>query len=135
MTFLLDTSAWLMSALREAALPGEIRKIIGDPDEMLGLSVFSLWEAAKKHQLGKLPLPLDLPAWLKAATPPQVQVLPLTPDIIVESTRLPDFPVNDPADQLIVATARVHNLALLTSDTKLKGYRHARIRYFTPVSS
>ena len=45
---------------------------------------------------------------------------------------LPDFPVNDPADELIVATARVHGLTLLTTDTKLKGYGHARIRYFTP---
>ena len=42
------------------------------------------------------------------------------------------FPVKDPADELIVATARLHGLTLLTSDTKLKGYRHARFRYFTP---
>ena len=45
-----------------------------------------------------------------------------------------DFPVRDPADELIVATARVHKLTLLTTDTKLKDYRHARIRYFTPVA-
>jgi len=77
-------------------------------------------EAAKKNQQGKLPLPMDLSAWLKAAVPPHVHVLPLTADIIVESTRLPEFPVNDPADQLIVATARVHKLMLLTTDTKLK---------------
>ena len=57
----------------------------------------------------------------------------LTTDIIAESTRLPEFPVNDSADQLIVATARVHKLMLLTTDTKLKGYRHARIRYFPPI--
>jgi PIN domain nuclease of toxin-antitoxin system len=76
---------------------------------------------------------MDLPHWFKAAVPHYVNVLPLTADIIVESTRLPDFPVNDPADQLIVATARVHKLTLLTSDTKLKGYRHARIHYFTPI--
>jgi PIN domain nuclease of toxin-antitoxin system len=41
--------------------------------------------------------------------------------------------VNDPGDELIVATARIHKLTLLTTDTKLKGYRHARIHYFTPV--
>lgn len=133
MRYLLDSSVWLLSALREDALPADIQKIIGDADEMLGLSVFSLWEAAKKHQQGKLPLPMDLSAWLKAALPPQVRVLPLSADIIVESTRLPEFPVNDPADQLIVATARVHKLTLLTTDTKLKGYRHARVLYFTPV--
>ena len=133
MRYLLDSSVWLMSALREQVLPEDIQEIVSNADETLGLSIFSLWEAAKKHQQGKLSLPMDLPAWLKAAVPLHVHILPLTADIIVESTRLPDFPVNDPADQLIVATARVHKLTLLTTDTKLKGYRHARIQYFTPV--
>lgn len=133
MKYLLDTSAWLMSALREQVLPDEIKDIVGDANETLGLSIFSLWEAAKKHQQGKLPLPTDLSHWLKAAVPQNLQLLPLTAEIIVESTRLPEFPVNDPADQLIMATARVHKLTLLTSDTKLKGYRHARIRYFSPI--
>jgi PIN domain nuclease of toxin-antitoxin system len=131
--YLLDSSVWLMSALREQVLPADIRKIVGNIDEKLGLSIFSLWEAAKKHQQGKLPLPMDIARWFTAAVPPHVHVLPLTADIIVESTRLPEFPVNDPADQLIVATARVHQLTLLTTDTKLKGYRHARVHYFTPI--
>ena len=133
MKYLLDSSVWIMSALREQVLPPDIQKIVGDADETLGLSIFSLWEAAKKNEQGKLLLPMDLPLWLKAAVPHHVHVLPLTAEIIDESTRLPEFPVNDPADQLIVATARVHKLTLLTTDTKLKGYRHARIHYFKPV--
>ena len=133
MKYLLDSGVWMMSALRGEALPARIQKIVGNAGETLGLSIFSLWEAAKKHQQGKLPLPMDLPAWFKAALPHHVHVLPLTADIIVESTRLPEFPVNDPADQLIVATARVHRLELLTTDTKLRRYPHARIQYFTPV--
>jgi PIN domain nuclease of toxin-antitoxin system len=131
--YLLDTTVWLISALREHILSDDVREIVGDADEPLGLSISSLWEVAKKHQQGKLPLPMDLPAWLKAAMPPQVHFLPLTADIIVESARLPEFPVNDPADQLVVATARVHKLPLLTSDTKFNGSRHARIHYFTPA--
>jgi len=133
--YLLDTSAWMRSALNPDTLPAAIRQLVKDPDEILGLSVFSLWEAAKKHQRGKLPLPMDLPAWLNAAVPQHLRVLPLTIDIIVEAARLPEFPVNDPADELIVATARVHKLTLLTTDTKLKGYRHARIHYFKPVEA
>jgi len=121
-----------MAALREQTLPKDIRSMM-TASETLGLSIFSVWEVAKKNQMGKLPLPMDLPHWFKAALPHHVNVLPLIPDIIVESARLPDFPVNDPADQLIVATARIHKLTLLTSDTKLKGYRHASIHYFTPV--
>jgi len=74
--YLLDTGMWLMSALRAQVLPTDIRKIIGDPEETLGLSIFSLWEAAKKHQQGKLALPMDLPAWLKAALPSQSSFCP-----------------------------------------------------------
>jgi PIN domain nuclease of toxin-antitoxin system len=43
------------------------------------------------------------------------------------------FPSRDPADELIVATARVHRLTLLTTDTQLRRYRHAQIRFFTPL--
>jgi predicted nucleic acid-binding protein len=57
----------------------------------------------------------------------------LTPEIIADAMSLPDFPNRDPADELIVATARVHRLTLLTTDMQLKRYRHAQIRHFTPV--
>jgi PIN domain nuclease of toxin-antitoxin system len=130
---LLDSSAWMRSALNPETLPAALRSLVEDPEEALGLSVFSLWEAAKKHQRRKLPLPMELNAWLKAAVPHHVKVLPLSNDIIVDAVRLPDFPINDPADELIVATARVHRLTLLTTDSKLKGYRHARVHYFRPI--
>jgi PIN domain nuclease of toxin-antitoxin system len=133
MDYLLDTNIWLRGALYIQTLPREVREILENPGLSLGLSIYSLWEAAKKHQKGKLPLPMDLSAWIKESLPQNVLLLPLTPEIIVESTRLPDFPVNDPGDELIVATARIHKFTLLTTDTKLKGYRHARIHYFTPV--
>lgn len=133
MNYLLDTSVWLRAALFNGTLPREIRQILGDDGETLGLSIYSLWEAAKKNQKGKLPLPADLAHWLETAVSENIQVLPLTPEIIVESMRLPDFPVNDPGDELIVATARIHRLTLLTTDTKLKNYRHARIHYFKPL--
>lgn len=135
MDYLLDTSIWLRGALFERTLPGEARRILGTAESQLAISVYSLWEAAKKHQKGKLPLPMDLASWLSAAIPDNVRVLPITPEIIVESTRLPDFPVNDPGDELIVATARIHKLPLLTTDTKLKSYRHARIHYFKPIET
>ena len=133
MTYLFDTNIWIFGANSPDSLPDEIKELMARPGEQFGLSAISLWEVGKKHQQGKLSLPMDLSHWLKAAVPHHVHVLPLTADIIVESTRLPEFPVNDPADQLIVATARIHQLTLLTTDTKLKGYRHARIHYFTPV--
>ena len=81
------------------------------------MSAISLWEVAKKHQIGKLRLDRDLAAWFQRAIGGIVEVLPLTPEIIVDAMRLPDFPDRDPVDELIVATARVHRLTLLTTGT------------------
>ena len=49
-----------------------------------------------------------------------IAVLPLTAQIAIESTRLGDRLPSDPTDQLIVATARVHGLQLLTADERIR---------------
>ena len=132
MTCLLDTGVWIRGALEPQTIPVAERNLLGASGAVFGLSAYSLWEAGKKVQKGKLALPKDLPAWFEDVLT-NVTVLPLTPPIVVDAMRLPDFPNRDPGDELIVATARVHGLTLLTTDTKLKGYRHARIHYFKPV--
>lgn len=48
------------------------------------------------------------------------------PDIVVESTTLPGKFHRDPADQMIVATARIHKVILVTSDDKLLSYPHVK---------
>jgi len=132
-TFLLDTNVWLFAANEPDVLPQEIRTILDRDESQFGLSAISLWEVGKKHQIGKLELNQELGSWLKGALAAHIQVLPLTSEIVADAMSLPDFPNRDPADELIVATARVHKLTLLTADTKLKGYRQARIRYFTRI--
>ena len=62
-----------------------------------------------------------------------LEILPLERDVVIEAMRLPEMPTRDPADELIVALARLHNLTLMTTDTRLKGYRHARVVYFKPL--
>ena len=133
MTYLFDTNIWIFGANSPDSLPDEIKELMARPGEQFGLSAISLWEVGKKHQCGKLQLDQALGAWLKGATAANIHVLPLTPEVVADAMHLPDFPVHDPADELIVATARVHRLTLLTTDTKLKNYRHARIHYFTPI--
>ncbi len=46
--------------------------------------------------------------------------LPLTASIAVESVRLGDDFHRDPADQIIVATARCHGLTLITADERIR---------------
>lgn len=135
MTYLLDTNVWLRGITEPASLPEEVRRLLEKRDAQFGLSAISLWEVGKKHQIGKLELKKDLGLWLSEGVSSQIQILPTTPEIVAEAMVLPDFPNRDPADELVVATARAHRLTLLTADTKLKNYRHAKIRYFTPILS
>ncbi|HTH48413.1 MAG TPA: type II toxin-antitoxin system VapC family toxin [Candidatus Limnocylindria bacterium] len=133
MKFVLDTSAWLRAYLEPETIPLPELNLLRAKGEIFGLSAISLWEVGKKHQLGKLPLPRPLRDWLLHAMGDNVELLPLTPEVIADAMALPDFPNRDPGDEIVVATARVHRLTLLTTDTQLKKYRHARIHYFTPV--
>jgi PIN domain nuclease of toxin-antitoxin system len=89
------------------------------------ISIISCWEVAKLVELGRLELRRPLEEWLALALrAPRLALLPLTPPIVVESTRLPGSFHRDPADQLIVATARMHGVRLLTADRRILNYPH-----------
>ncbi len=133
MKYLLDTSAWYFGIAEPKSIPPDIQEILNSHDMMFGLSAISIWEIGKKHQIGKMELKRELGAWLKEALGFHINVLPLTLEIVTDAMSLPDFPNRDPADELIVATARIHKLTLLTTDTLLKNYRHAKVQYFKPV--
>ena len=132
MKHLLDTGVWVRAVNQPATIPTAVLHLLTAPRELFGLAAISLWEIGKKVQVGKLLLPKNLPFWFADALAPNLEVLPLSDEVVVEAMRLPEFPNRDPADELIVATARVHGLTLLTTDTKLRGYGHARIHYFRP---
>jgi PIN domain nuclease of toxin-antitoxin system len=55
---------------------------------------------------------------------PGIDLLPLTPQIVIESTKLPGTFHRDPAGQIIVATARVYHFPLLTADRLILDYPH-----------
>lgn len=55
---------------------------------------------------------------------PGVRLIELTPEVAIESTKLPPAFHTDPADQIIVATARIWRCPLVTSDRKLAEYPH-----------
>lgn len=132
MKWLLDTGVWLRGVNEMATIPRDLLHVMKSPRELFGVSAISLWEIGKKIQIGKLGLPKDLFAWFEDAIASNIQIIPITPEIVSEAMRLPEFPNRDPADELIVATARVHQLTLMTTDTALRRYKHTRIRYFTP---
>ena len=124
----LDTHTWIWWVHADPHLPAAAEKLIREtppPDRMV--SIISCWEIAKLIELRRLTLPANVSTWLERATRPSVaQIVPLTLPIIVDATSLPPGFHKDPADQLIVATARTLGAVLLTVDEKIVSYPHVR---------
>ena len=99
----------------------------GQASDALSLSLISIWEVAKKVEKGQLVLDRPVDAWLDLATMrPGLCLAELTQPILVESCRLPPPFHGDPADQIIVATARDREAVLVTKDQRIRGYAHVR---------
>lgn len=125
---LLDTHIWIWWVQADERLTAAQQHVIEEHEaDGLGVSMISCWEVAKLTELGRLQLPASTLDWLNSALAyPGVRLMGLTPSVAVESTQLPGTFHRDPADQIIVATARVHGCAVLTADRKLLDYPHVQ---------
>ena len=84
------------------------------------VSDISIWEVATLHSSGRIRLSLPLREWLdKAVAPPLGRRHGISPAIAAELARLPDSFHRDPADRILVATARVLGATLLTQDPRI----------------
>lgn len=126
---LLDTHIWVWWVQDPHKLSQPHRSKLQEQEQAgeIGVSAISLWEIAKLVELGRLSLPCSVENWLaQALTYPGITLLPLTVEIAVSSTRLPDGFHRDPADQIIVATARVLDCPLMTVDQRIRAYPHVK---------
>jgi len=92
------------------------------------LSAISMWEAQLLHSRQRLVLPLPFAEWVTRATDSQVlSVLPIDREVIIALESLPASFHGDPADRLIVATARAYGLPLATRDSSIRKSRAAKL--------
>lgn len=90
------------------------------------VSAITPWEIAMLIGKGRLTLHKDVGEWLtEAFRLPGIKLEALAIDISVASTRLPGVMHADPADRIIVATARHLGAALVTADGLLLEYGRA----------
>ena len=122
----LDTHVWAWWVEEPERLSNMQIAAISDQendDNGIGICATSLWEIAKLVEYGRIHLSYDLPDWFELALAyPGVHILGLTPTIAIESTTLPGDFHRDPSDQIIVATARLNNCPLITSDDRIVAY-------------
>jgi PIN domain nuclease of toxin-antitoxin system len=130
---LLDTHywIWLQAGSREAGAASAWKAIhhaIASGSWLL--SVISVWELGLLESKGRIQLDRPCEEWVRnALATPGLSVAPLTPEIALASTRLPEPFHADPADRIIVATARSLGARLATADSKIREY--ARKRHLT----
>lgn len=126
---LLDTHAWLWLMSGDGNMkPSAVRAIEAAASHgLVRVSVISVWEVAMLEARGRIRLAKECLAWVgDALRAPGIALLPLTPEIAVESSRLPGTLHGDPADRIIVATARREGAVLVTRDERILAYGKAK---------
>jgi PIN domain nuclease of toxin-antitoxin system len=124
----LDTHIWVWWVHDDPSLPEAYRDYLqSEEGNGFGVSAISCWEVAKLVENRRLVLPIAISEWMdQALAYPGVRLLDLTPEVAIESTRLPGEFHRDPADQIIVATSRVHDCPVITLDAKILAYPHVK---------
>ena len=129
MKYLLDTHTWIWWHMHPQNLSRKVKILIGNTskyDELL-LSAISPWEFSKLLEKRRIGISCDPEDWINAALDlPKLRLVHLSPILAYRSTILPQPFHDDPADQIIVATAREENATILTKDQSILKYKHVK---------
>jgi PIN domain nuclease of toxin-antitoxin system len=127
--FLLDTHVLLWWLAGDRRLAREQKRSLQRCDsrsEAVGIAAITAWEIAMLGITGRLAsAPRELFQAIRELN--WINWLPLSPEVALELTRLPARFQRDPADQLIAATARVHDLVLMTADERIRDSGAVRV--------
>src|ERR1700761_39631 len=128
MHLLLDTHVliWLLndSDKISASIYSQIERAA--EQDLLFVSAITPWEIAMLVAKGRLGLTRDVGNWIDEALGlPGIHLEPLSPEIAVASTRLPWNVHPDPADRILLATARSLDATLISADEQMLGYARA----------
>src|SRR5215470_306997 len=116
---LLDTHIWIWSVGSSNRVSQRVARELRDPENEIWLSPISIWEAMLLHRKGRLEVPEGFTTWLRRAlTAVPFKEATLTFDV-AESLPTISLPHADPADLLLVGSAKVFGLTLVTSDRDL----------------
>jgi PIN domain nuclease of toxin-antitoxin system len=126
---LLDTHVlfWWLSE-KTKLTPAAIAAIEAEiPGGQILISSMTVWEVTMLVAAGRRTLSVSVPDWIAGfENMAEVTFVPVDNDIAVQSVLLPDGFHKDPADRIIVATARKFGAPIITADQKIRSYRHVR---------
>jgi PIN domain nuclease of toxin-antitoxin system len=116
---LLDTHIWLWSLRDQKRLSRRAARELGSPRNEIWLSPISIWETVNLLELGRLKVKGDPLRWLDQVLAATVfREASFTRDVATRAAEV-HLPYRDPADRLLVASALVYDLTLVTADQRL----------------
>ena len=125
MKILLDTHTWIWSQESPEKLGSGAHNALADEDNRLFVSPISSLEIARLAWGGRLTLAGRLQTWIAESIQALLaDTVPLTHDIALAAYDLPGEFHRDPADRMLVATAVVHDLTLMSADERILAYPH-----------
>jgi PIN domain nuclease of toxin-antitoxin system len=127
MKLLLDTHVWLWSQEQVERLGRKTRAALSDLNQQRFISAISTFEIARLVSRGLLQFHQPFPYWQEDALRElHAQTIDVTHEIAWEAYNLPGLFHNDPADRILVATARLHDFLLVTADDLILRYAHVK---------
>lgn len=127
MRLLLDTHVLIWSQECPEKLGLRSKKLLEDStNERLFHSISTL-EIARLNSLGQIQFQTDPATWIDSALSLlQATRIELSHEEALEAYRLPGDFHKDPCDRILVASARLHGVSLLTADDRILNYEHVR---------
>ncbi len=123
MRLLLDTHVWIWSQEQLGKLGTEAKNHLTQPQTQLYVSPISTLEIARLVEGGRIDLACSLGAWISDTIDSlRCTTIEICHRIAAAAYDLPDEFHQDPADRLLVATARIHHFTLLTADERILAY-------------
>lgn len=125
----LDTHAlvWWASGSPQLSAPAATAIAAELDGGRIVVSSISAWELALLTARGRLALSMEIGQWLNTVGQLEaVNFVPVDNEIAIRSVDLPGQFHSDPADRIIVATARRFAAPLVTADEKIRHYPHVR---------
>jgi PIN domain nuclease of toxin-antitoxin system len=126
-SFLLDTHVWIWTQEQPELLGEKARSLLETTVDQICVSAVSSLEVARLVSGGLLELEGTIQRWVRIAIDTlDARSLDVDHNVAVEAYALPGRFHKDPADRLLVATARLHKLTLVTADEQILAYRSVR---------
>jgi PIN domain nuclease of toxin-antitoxin system len=127
MKLLLDTHTWIWAQETPEKFGRRAAALVQDAANSLFVSAMTAMEIARLVFLHRIQLAEPASAWVADSIRSlAAQSLDVTAHIAAEAYELPGKFHKDPADRVLVATARLHNLTLVTSDDLILRYPHVK---------